>query len=500
MPTLFEIHITTTELDEPLIAEFVAFCATIGAKPILIELPAGRQRQQPMISKVVRLDEPNDIHPILAELEAAFVAAGFPVERVKVEVPTSYITAGKSAFPKFHGGYYEWHGKVGVSDIPGLKELCEHFGGRLSRNALKGAPGQRLVTLRSFQSEYLFNSSVSRAKNMLGRAGYELRKEEGEYCVYDTNKQPDAGWLDVPDITDENYRRLPVFEAFLRRAATLDAPFMVKGSLILRQYFIEPGSRIAADLDFVYLRPLTDEEEARRVFTKWMTTITTMDAGDGLRFRDFRENNFWRRMDYAMNDDFPTTNTDLSCTLEDGSEVDIQLDISWNLPVPVSPIALEYRPEQGAAFRLPSTVPVPLQLSWKIHQSVVAPRPKDLVDVILLLEAYPLNQEERIATLSAFRQECRKDGFSEKRLSLYQDNILARYFEIEDMDLIAGRNPPEMLELEDRISVLQDRAVDVFNVSYLHLNFPALGYKFASNGKLVRAYTKILEVNGLLNV
>jgi len=51
-PTPFEIHITTTALDEPLITEFIEFCETISAKPIIIELPEGKQRQQPMISKV----------------------------------------------------------------------------------------------------------------------------------------------------------------------------------------------------------------------------------------------------------------------------------------------------------------------------------------------------------------------------------------------------------------------------------------------------------------
>ena len=38
MPTLFELHLTTTELDEAQLTEFVAFCDTIAAKPILIEL------------------------------------------------------------------------------------------------------------------------------------------------------------------------------------------------------------------------------------------------------------------------------------------------------------------------------------------------------------------------------------------------------------------------------------------------------------------------------
>jgi hypothetical protein len=40
--------------------------------------------------------------------------------------------------------------------------------------------------------------------------------------------------------------------------------------------------------------------------------VTELDLDDGVMFRSFRENAFWRYIDYAMADDFPTVNTDIA--------------------------------------------------------------------------------------------------------------------------------------------------------------------------------------------
>lgn len=320
-------------------------------------------------------------------------------------------------------------------------------------------------------------------------------KEEAEYCVYDDNKKPDRGWLDVPEITQDGYRSLIAFEGIIRRAAVIKAPFMLKGSLVLRQYFDDPTLRIAGDMDFVYLQTIHDETQAAKVFSEWATEVTLADVNDGLSFRDFRENLFWRKIDYAMNDDFPTVNTDLLCTLKDGSTITVQLDISWNLPIPVSPVSLNYRPLSESNFEVFNTVPIPLQISWKMHQAVVAPRSKDLVDVILLLEAYTLVEKEREAVRYAFTQECLKDGISTDRIKLYTEDTFARYLELEEMDMMT--DPPEMRLLEEKLSVLKDSSVDFFGVDHLHLVFPGLGRRFPTKQALIRTFANILLANGL---
>src|SRR4028118_2026916 len=84
------------------------------------------------------------------------------------------------------------------------------------------------------------------------------------------------------------------YEAFLRRASEVDLPFMLKGSYVTRQYFADPTERIPNDLDWVYLHPLSDAEEARKVFDHWVTQVTETYERDGVQFQSFRENAFWR--------------------------------------------------------------------------------------------------------------------------------------------------------------------------------------------------------------
>ncbi len=420
MSTLFEIHITTTELDETLLQEFVDFCDTIKAKPILIELPVGQQRQQPMISKMIKLEDPQEIHPVLVELEASFVAAGFPVERVKVEVPLEDATEGQVAFPKFYGAYYEWHGRFQTDDPAELAKACANINVHVSRNALKGKNNTRLVTMRDFYTETTFTKRIHNVKSILKNRGFVLEKDEAEYCVFDSNKAIDRGWSDVPEFTNYNYVTQLAMDGFMRRVAMVGGPFMAKGSVIIRQYLADPLTRIAEDIDFVYLGE-ADEATTVDIFTDWLTKVTETVIADDITFRSFTENTFWRGIDYAMNDDFPTTNTDLMVTVA-GQEIDeIGLDISWNLPLSEAPIPLSYRPLLGEPFELAHTVPLSLQISWKLHQSIVRPRYKDLSDLVLLL-AHPLADKEVLGKAAkAYEAECKKDGIPPRRLGFFVD-------------------------------------------------------------------------------
>ena len=203
-------------------------------------------------------------------------------------------------------------------------------------------------------------------------------------------------------------KQLIAFEGFLRRAAEIDAPFMLKGSLLTRQYFDIPTKRIAQDLDFVYLEFLDESEIAKSIFSNWATNVTETTLFDDLTFDSFQKNAFWRSIDYAMSEDFPTVNTDLICHLA-GEEIDIDLDISFNLDIDFSPEPLMYRHLIGDAFLLKYTCPYALQVSWKLHQTIVRPRLKDIFDLILLLKHEKFNATERLKILSALKKECDRD-------------------------------------------------------------------------------------------
>ena len=191
-------------------------------------------------------------------------------------------------------------------------------------------------------------------------------------------------------IEETQQLRLIAFEGFIRRAAEVEAPFMLKGSLITRQYYEEPTDRIPGDLDWIYLEPIEDVKSAEEKFNEWAIAVTQIKKNDGVKFRNFTKNAFWREIDYAMADDFPTVNTDILCWV-DGKEVEFGMDLSFNLPLEYPPIYLVYRPIRGDAFHLSNTVPLCLQISWKVHQSLIRPRFKDFLDLMHLVQHWSFN-------------------------------------------------------------------------------------------------------------
>jgi len=219
------------------------------------------------------------------------------------------------------------------------------------------------------------------------------------------------------------------YEAFIRRAAEIDMPFMLKGSYVTRQYFDNPMNRIPADMDWLYTASLAGVEEAEKAFSKWATAVTEYPMHDGVVFKSFSENAFWRMIDYAMADDFPTVNTDLSCSVEGNGFETLQLDISFNLPVEAPPVPLLYKPLKGQPFTIPYTAPISLQVAWKLHQTLVRLRWKDILDLIYLLQHPLYNQEAIQQTLDALVKECRKDNINLSRIKLLVTDDLKNFFQ-----------------------------------------------------------------------
>ncbi|MGB1243302.1 MAG: nucleotidyl transferase AbiEii/AbiGii toxin family protein [Chitinophagales bacterium] len=226
-------------------------------------------------------------------------------------------------------------------------------------------------------------------------------------------------------------------EAFLRRASQLNMPFMVKGSIITRQFLEDASIRHAADLDFVYMgEELTNVDEARKIFSAWATQVTELQLNDGVRFDSFQENAFWRSIDYAMSDDFPTVNTDLICYLDVGSEKIMNdrlgLDISFNLDISCPPEPLIYNPLQGESFWLEYTCPLPLQIAWKLHQTITRPREKDIFDLIHLLQHESYEKEMFDKTWEALWKECQADGVPIQRIAWFTSDKMYRYFLLKE--------------------------------------------------------------------
>lgn len=217
------------------------------------------------------------------------------------------------------------------------------------------------------------------------------------------------------------------YEAFIRRASKINYPFMLKGSYVTRQYFQNSSDRIPADLDWVYLEKLNDEQTTREKLNEWVTLVTEFSLDDNVTFRSFQDNVFWRRIDYAMDDDFPTVNTDIMCWVGD-EQLEFGLDVSFNLDIPQSPIPLLYKPLIGAEFIFEKTVPISLQVSWKMHQTLVRPRFKDLFDLIHLVQHESFDHDTLQLSIHALLDECKADNVNLDRLKYFLNYDLDKLF------------------------------------------------------------------------
>lgn len=205
-------------------------------------------------------------------------------------------------------------------------------------------------------------------------------------------------------------------EAFIRRVAHLNLPLMLKGSFVTRQYLPEhlKNYRLTADLDWFGLGELNQEK-----LNNWMIAATNHYLDDGVTFRDFRENAFWRCIDYAMADDFPTVSTDIAVRFNDAPTPDYThelyaMDISFNIKLFADPIPISYYPLFGEPFIVPYSCPLDTQLAWKLHQCIVAPRFKDLIDIIWLLTANPnINWD---IVFKSIQEECKQDNLERSNI------------------------------------------------------------------------------------
>ena len=64
-----------------------------------------------------------------------------------------------------------------------------------------------------------------------------------------------------PQASDDDLQRLIACDAFMRRAAQVPHPLILKGSYLTRQYFPDTAQRLFADFDFV-LQPHYDDIQA----------------------------------------------------------------------------------------------------------------------------------------------------------------------------------------------------------------------------------------------
>lgn len=189
----FEIHITVELPNSADVNTFTQICSEVGGKSLLIELAKGENPQQLMMSKCVFKENLEKVLEICKDDCAIFALKGFFPNRVKIEVDFNFA----DLFPeKSRRKYFEWHGKIELEFYEKLLEICRKHTAHISKNSLKGESGFRFITLRENGEKSIFENRVFSLIEDLQKYGWEIVKQESEFCVFDSNISLDKGWLE----------------------------------------------------------------------------------------------------------------------------------------------------------------------------------------------------------------------------------------------------------------------------------------------------------------
>lgn len=185
----YETHVTVRCPDPASLARLDAWAGARELKVTHIVLARGRMVSQPMLT----LRDRTGHESLVPRLRAA----GFDPVRVKVEtVPWTTDRPGPG------GGYFEHHLKLRLPaayDHAALESLVVPHGAHLSWNARRVLPGgthERFVTQRWRGTAAGATEACDALVAALGTAGYEIRSEEREFVLYDSDLSVDDGWIE----------------------------------------------------------------------------------------------------------------------------------------------------------------------------------------------------------------------------------------------------------------------------------------------------------------
>ncbi|MGW7438883.1 hypothetical protein [Streptomyces sp. NPDC054849] len=185
----YETHVTVRCADGAALDRLDAWARTRDLKVTHIVLARGRMVSQPMLT----LRDRTSHEHLVPQLRAA----GFDPVRVKVEtVPWTTQAPGPG------GGYFEHHLKLRLPadfDRAALESLVTPHGAHLSWNArrvLAGGAHERFVTQRWRGTAAGAMRACDTLVAALGSAGYEIRSEEREFVLYDSDLSVDDGWIE----------------------------------------------------------------------------------------------------------------------------------------------------------------------------------------------------------------------------------------------------------------------------------------------------------------
>ncbi|MDQ1833382.1 hypothetical protein [Massilia scottii] len=193
---MYEIHLTTAPFAAAQWPGFDRYAASIGARPMVIELARGDHPVQPMLT-LCRDGGLDEVVRFSQALAGQAAQSGFEVVRCKIEQDASAhvlcVQGGRQH-------YFEWHGRMVVPEPirRQLAALSEQYGGHLSNNAVRGGD-IRYVTLREMGDFAALRRRVAALADAIAAQGWVIGKQQWESVVFDSNLTLDSGWLEHDD-------------------------------------------------------------------------------------------------------------------------------------------------------------------------------------------------------------------------------------------------------------------------------------------------------------
>lgn len=202
-----ETHITVSLAAPQTIEQLQEWSRIHGLKCIQIVLDRGETVSQPMVSRRAFSTFSKELKKA-DELKDILSANGFPVIRIKIEIPPTNegVPHSQNETKDNANSYFENHIKLlldTVSDKSGLEKIAERHSAHLSRNALrkrKDGFEERFVTQRCWSVGRIeafdqFNVLL----NELLNSNYTVLETENEYVIYDSNLEIDKGWISAKE-------------------------------------------------------------------------------------------------------------------------------------------------------------------------------------------------------------------------------------------------------------------------------------------------------------
>lgn len=199
---MYEIHVTVA-LDPQRWADFLAVCAIMNVKPLMLEnLHRDGEFRSDMLTSSVHKGHYKSAFEAMMSIEWSLGQADFKVIRSKIETPpwnAPSLPMRVNSISMPEGCYLESHVNITITpaQLDDVVVVANRHGAFISRNAKKvGDETQTImVTYRSTSDLEDFQDHLEALRADLETSGFPVDKMITEYALCDSNPAHDQEWM-----------------------------------------------------------------------------------------------------------------------------------------------------------------------------------------------------------------------------------------------------------------------------------------------------------------